>query len=142
MPSRDDITKAWGDGLLASLKPTVKARFAAGRFLPNDDAGAVFAVPNEPHRLQCEPLKGEVEAVLAKRFGRPIKIRLVVDPGSEGPGERDSFRDPPASTSAPDDDSSSFSAEDFDALEDAPAQVASPEERLKQAFPGAEEVNP
>jgi DNA polymerase-3 subunit gamma/tau len=133
MPSRDDLTKAWGDGVLASLKPTVKARFAAGRFLANDDKGAVFAVPNAPHLSQCEPLRGEVEAALSRRFGRPVTMRLVVDSGEAGaaPFARDDADQDPDPGSV-----------DFDALEDAPSAVASPEERLKQAFPGAEEVTP
>src|SRR5262249_19087465 len=85
MPSRDDLTKARGDGLLAALKPTIKARFAAGRFVANDEQGAVFALPNQAHVKQCEPLKAEVEAALATRFGRPVPLRLVVDDGPAAP---------------------------------------------------------
>ena len=126
MPSRDDLTKAWGDGVLTSLRPPVKVRFAAGRFLPNDGDTAVFALPTEPHRQQCEPLRAEVEAALALRFGRAVAVLLVVDTGA-GPDPGQTDTDP--------------GTIDMDALEDAPAAVASPEERLKQAFPGAEEVN-
>jgi len=132
LPSRDELTKVWGDELLSSLKPRVKALYAAGRFLPNDGDAAVIALPNEPHRQQCEGLRGDVEAALAARFGRAVPVRLVVDkdpPGGAGPlGTR---------ASELEDDLGSI---DLDALEDAPSAVASPEERLKQAFPGAEEV--
>jgi hypothetical protein len=130
MPSRNDLTKAWGDGLLAELKPTIKARFAAGRFVANDEQGAVFALPNQAHVKQCEPLKDEVEAGLAARFGRSVPLRLVVDDGAGAPS--------PDAVPDADPDPVDF---DIHALEDAPAEVAStPEERLKQAFPGAEEV--
>jgi hypothetical protein len=92
----------------------------------------VIALPNEPHRQQCEGLRGDVESALAAHFGRAVPVRLVVDKDpADGPGA--------VGTRAPEpeDDLGSI---DLDALEDAPSAVASPEERLKQAFPGAEEV--
>jgi hypothetical protein len=104
----------------------VKARYAAGRFVAVDAGAARFALPTEPHRQQCERLRAEVEAAIAARFGVAVPLRLVVEREGERSGE------PPVSE--PDDI-------DLDGLQDAP-EVTSPEDRLRQAFPGAQEVEP
>jgi hypothetical protein len=132
LPSRDDIVKAWGDSILTGLKPGAKARFAAGRFVDLDDDAAVFALPNAAHRDQCEAHRGAVETALAAHFGRPIKVRLTVDTApSEGSGA--------SRQSGPDEE---ISRAQLEQLEDATAAVTSPEDRLREAFPGAEEVTP
>jgi DNA polymerase-3 subunit gamma/tau len=129
LPDRDELTKAWGDKVLGGLHPRVRSRFAAGRFLPNDGDTAVFALPGAAHRDQCVPLQGDVEAALASHFGRPVPLRLVAE---EAPAEREAR--------AADDDEADFSMAD---LRDAPVGLpATPAERVKSAFPGAEEVQP
>ncbi len=132
MPSRDELTKAWGDAVLGSLKPRAKALYSSGRFLSVDGEGAVFALPNAAHRQNCEPLRSSVEAALAAHFGADVPMRLVVD-GSADPGSTGS---PEPAPTPPDDDESYHPAD----LEDAPPALTSVEERLKQAFPGAREV--
>jgi DNA polymerase III subunit gamma/tau len=127
-PSRDDIVKAWGDGLLASLPARARARFRTGRFAQiRDDGVAVFAVPNEPHRRMSEECRRDVEDALERHFGVRIPIRLVVEAepaAAAGPAE------------APADE-----VVDLSELADAPvAPAARPEDRLLEAFPGAEEV--
>ncbi len=91
LPSRDELTIAWGDRVLTGLRPKVKMLFAAGRFLENRDDAAAFALPNATHVTRCEPLKADVEAALAAEFGRAVPLVLVVDGGSDVP-------EPPAST--------------------------------------------
>ncbi len=126
MPSRDELTKAWGDRILASLPGRSKARFGAGRFIAVDGGTAVFAVPNEHYLARCEEVRGEVEAALSAHFGVPVPLRLAV----EGP-ESLVAEVPP--------DPEPY---DLEAGAEAPAAVASsPVERLRQAFPGAEEVS-
>ncbi len=136
LPSRDDLTKAWGDAVLAGLRPGVKAYLAPGRFVAVDAVAAVFALPDQGLIARAQPVRGEAEAALAAHFGRPVPLRLVLDDGAS-PARRDAPAPEP-------DDPSAFdpSAFDLDQLEDAGAGLSSPEQRLLEAFPGAEEVVP
>ena len=124
LPTRDQLTLAWGDSVLASLPPRAKSRFAAGRFVGVEAGKALFALPNRIHQDRCEGVKAEVEAALAAHFGRPVPLRLVVEGGE------------PVSDLAAEEPS------DLGELREAPPPVASPEDRLLRAFPGAEEVSP
>ena len=130
LPSREELVKAWGDTVLGKLKPRAKALFSAGRFTSVQDGRAIYAFPNKVHRDQCELKRAEVEEVLAAHFGRPIPLKLIVEDASAAPA--------PVATGAgptPEDD---IVPED---LEEAPAgTVLTPEQRLREAFPGAEEV--
>ncbi|HVF33673.1 MAG TPA: hypothetical protein VM933_11610, partial [Acidimicrobiales bacterium] len=128
LPTRDHLTKAWGDEVLGRLRGRTRALYASGRFLAVEDGRAVFALPDPAHRDQCRPLQADVEAALAAHFGRPVPLRLVADGGPVGGRAADLVDDDPGS---------------MDDLRDAPAQVASsPADRVKSAFPGAEEVQP
>jgi DNA polymerase III subunit gamma/tau len=166
VPSRDELVQVWGDGLLASLPNRARARFRVGRFTDVDSTTAVFALPNETHRSYCDEVRVDVETALAARFGTAVPIRLVVDDEAddEAPGARSarSPRDPQgnsggtptpeAVTVAPDDGTGATPGHDGDGSPDLldPAVLAAetelagagltPEERLKQAFPGAQEV--
>lgn len=131
MPTRDELTLAWGDSILAGLKGRAKALFAVGRFVAIDNGRAVFALPNPAHRDQCLPVQRDVEAALAAHFGRPVPLTLTAD--------ADAAAAPPAPSRAPSyaDDESTITADD---LEDASGLPDSPADRVKLAFPGAEEV--
>jgi DNA polymerase-3 subunit gamma/tau len=126
LPSRDAITKAWGDTVLGALPPRARSRLAGGRFLAVDDGAAVYALPNQIHAQRCEEVRPEAEAALAAHFGSPVPLRLVVD---TAPSPAAQVPSPP-----PEEDV------ELDDLRDAAPAVTSPEERVKQAFPGAEEV--
>ncbi|HUJ65566.1 MAG TPA: hypothetical protein VLX59_08525, partial [Acidimicrobiales bacterium] len=132
LPSRDELTLAWGDQILPSLRPAVKVYVASGRFLSVGDT-AVYAVPDKGLLGRAQTGRAEVEAALSAHFGRPIPLELVLDEGGRPtPVE--------AASSAIDidaDDPADYRLAD---LEDAPAGVTSPEQRLLEAFPGAEEV--
>ncbi|HET7489866.1 MAG TPA: DNA polymerase III subunit gamma/tau [Acidimicrobiales bacterium] len=134
LPTRDALTKAWGDTVLRGLSLKAKARFGAGRFAAVEDGAAVFAVPNAHVRGRCEEVRAEVEEALAAHFGARVPLRLVVD-GPAGGGPAQPAVDPAADDAGIDLD---------DVVEGEPPgqppAVTSPEERLKQAFPGAEEV--
>jgi hypothetical protein len=123
---------AWGDGVLRSLSGRGKAYLGSGRFVSVDSEGAVFAVPDKHLLARGQDVKGEAEVALAARFGRPVPLRLVLDPGAtpvQGP-EPGLQADVPAPEEY-----------DLSELKDAPAAVTSPEQRLLEAFPGAEEVS-
>jgi hypothetical protein len=118
------LTKAWGDTVLKQLSGRARARFSAGRFTAVEDGKATFALPNDVHRGRCEEIRPEAEAALAAHFGAPVPLRLVVDaPLTAAPA------------AVPDDD-----VVDLDDLRAAPAEAASPVARVKEAFPGAEEI--
>ena len=153
--------QVWGDGLLAQLPNRARARFRVGRFIDVDANAAVFALPNETHRSYCEEVRPEVEAALGARFGTAVPIRLVVDDETDDvSGVSRSSGEPPvprqivvgataaARTTAAGPGAEPVIAEEPDLLD--PAVLAAetepagagltPEERLKQAFPGAQEV--
>jgi DNA polymerase-3 subunit gamma/tau len=79
LPTRDELTLAWGDTLLDGMRPKIRALFAAGRFTTVEDGAAHFALPNATHRKRCESFRDDVENVLAAHFGRPVPMVLVVD---------------------------------------------------------------
>ena len=123
LPSREELTVAWGDVLLTALPPKAKPRWAGGRWTAVEDGAAVYALPNDVHRQRCEEFRADVESVLAAHFGRPVPVRLVVE------GQA-----PPAAEAPPEE------PEDVDVAEltDAPAAVTSgPDQLISQAFPGA-----
>jgi DNA polymerase-3 subunit gamma/tau len=125
-PSRDDLTAAWADEILPKLSQRARARFRVGRWVSADGGVAVFALPNEPHRKMSDEVRGDVEETVSAHFGVRVPIKLVVDEGEhEAPAT--------VAPQGPDEHV------DLGELEDAPA-VTSPEDRLKEAFPGAEEV--
>ena len=135
IPSYDELVGAWSDGLLEQMSRKGRARFAAGRFTAVDDGTAFMGLPNEPHRKRCEDLRGELEAVLAARFGATVPVRLVVDDGSAD--RASSTRSTPEQRKPQADDEV-----DLAALVDADAAEGSAVERLTKAFPGAALVDP
>jgi DNA polymerase-3 subunit gamma/tau len=103
-PTRDELVEAWGDRVLSTLRPFARSIFAAGRFLANDEATAVMALPNEAHVDRARQYLGEVTTALEGFFGRPVGLRLVTEsdagsqrPSAEAPGARS---DPPSSASS------------------------------------------
>jgi len=126
LPTRDELTLAWGDRVLDQLSPKAKALYKPGRFTLVDGDAAEYALPNAVHVQRCERVRSDVEAALAAEFGRPVPLRLVVDEASSAP--------PPE----PVDEDVTIDVEE---LRDAtPAAVASPIDHVMQAFEGAEVV--
>ncbi|MDP9072886.1 MAG: hypothetical protein M3N98_01705, partial [Actinomycetota bacterium] len=109
------------------LSGKAKAYLGSGRFVSADPDGAIFAVPDRHLLSRALDVQAEAERALTSRFGRRVPLKLIVDPGPH-----------PVPGPLPDED---FSSEDLDHLEDAGPAVTSPEQRLLDAFPGAEEVS-
>jgi DNA polymerase-3 subunit gamma/tau len=125
LPTRDELTLAWGDRVLDQLSPKAKALYKPGRFVEVDGSAAVYDLPNKVHVGRCERVQSDVEAALAAEFGRPVPLRLVVDETPNTP--------PPEVVEE--------EQIDVDELRDAtPAAVASPMDHVMQAFEGAEVV--
>jgi DNA polymerase-3 subunit gamma/tau len=164
-PSRDELVQAWGDHVIGRLRPKAKALFQAGRFVGVEDDRAVFGLPNEIHRTRCEEVRGEIESALSDYFGRPVALVLVVDAGvaggSESPVITSTAAGPPPSVDQPapeptqgpteldrgaqqeegSDDLEDISAFDESELGEVAQVDNSAESRVRQAFPGAEEVS-
>ncbi|HET6793129.1 MAG TPA: hypothetical protein VFH45_01730, partial [Acidimicrobiales bacterium] len=127
-PSRDELVKAWGDTLLASLKGRARSLYRAGHFVTIDETGtAVFAVPNEPHRQFAEDCRREVEQAISAHFGVRVPLRLVVE------------ADPVQADGGAEAEDEMI---DITELAEAAPGPATPEDRLREAFPGATEVEP
>jgi DNA polymerase-3 subunit gamma/tau len=123
LPTRDELTLAWGDQVLAKLSPRAKSRFRVGRFVAGEEGAATFALPNSIHRDRCQEVRGEVEEALGAYFGRPVALRLITEEQA------------PAPAVAPPPDEESI---DLDDLQDAPAsELRSPVDHVIQAFEGA-----
>lgn len=138
LPSREELTIAWGDSILPKLRPGVKVYVSAGRFIDVDRGAAVYALPDKGLLTRAEPLVAEIQAAIAAHFGRPVPIRLILEPatGAASGGARQSAAESPESEV----DLSDIG--DVRELRDAPATAGvSPEQRLLEAFPGAEEVS-
>ncbi len=129
LPSREELTLAWADHILVGLRPIAKGLFGAGRFAAVDDQAAVFAVPTGAMRGKCEARRADVEAALAAHFGRPIPLRVIVDPSTAA--QLADGGAPGASLVEP---------VDLDDLEDAPPERNRGLDRLTEAFPGSEVV--
>ncbi len=137
VPTRDELVLAWGDDLLDRMSRKGRARFAAGRFTAVEDGAAVMALPNEPHRKRCEDLRGELESVLAARFGTAVPVRLVVDDGSVPP---DPVEQQATAAKAP--EPQAEEEVDLSDLVDADAAEGSAVDAVTRAFPGATLVDP
>lgn len=131
LPTRDELTMAWGDGVLRGLSAKAKAYLGSGRFVSVDADGAVYAVPNQQWLARSMDVRAEAEAALAARYGRPVPIRLVVE----------SALAPSAPLAEADNPQEVLDRDELDHLQDADSAVISPEQRLMDAFPGAEEVS-
>ncbi|HEY2812633.1 MAG TPA: DNA polymerase III subunit gamma/tau [Acidimicrobiales bacterium] len=132
-PTRDELTLAWGDTLLAKVPRAAKPRYAGGRFVAVDERGAVFALPNAAHKSRCEEHRPGVEQVLTEHFGRPVPLVLVVEDATTSPSPA------PVPASAPSDEPVEELI-DVHELEDAPPDTRTDVDRIAAAFPGAELV--
>ncbi len=135
-PTRDELVEAWGNKLLESLPQRARSRYRVGRFLSVEEGQAVFALPNVVHKDRCEEVRNEVEAVLRSHFKIRVPLKLVVQ-ADDAPAPVDSPSAPTQAAAADNDDEHH---EIDDTVDGEPMKLASPEERLLQAFPGAEEM--
>jgi hypothetical protein len=145
-PTRDELVAAWGDHILVSLRPKVRAIFQAGRFVGGGAGGARFALPNEAHLVHAEPLRQEVAEALARHFGGTVALELVVDEGSGGIDQgarelgRAGARALASASLALEEDPAEHVVDEEAAPVEPLEGISLAEDRLRRAFPGAEEV--
>jgi DNA polymerase-3 subunit gamma/tau len=139
LPSRDDLTLAWGDVLLGKIPRAAKARYSTGRFVEVGANGAVFAVPNAAHKAKCEEFRGAVEEVLTEHFGRPVPLVLTVDEGAPAPVPASAPKvEAPKERKPKIDEPEDVLDIDIADLDDAPPDNRTSLDQLAEAFPGAE----
>ena len=138
-PSRDELTMAWGDHIMAALPQAARARFGGGHWVRVDDDAAVFGFPNQHYLARADAVKSDVESALQQHFGRPVPVRVVVDEGVPDPGAPHLSIAPPPSADVrdPADDEPIDPTE----LTDAPEGATSGLDRIAAVFPGAELVD-
>lgn len=139
--------------MLGRLPQKAKARLGVGRFVGVEDDVALLALPNPIHCGRAEEVKADAERELSEHFGRPVRLRLVVD-GADGPpasvplatspaSATTTTSPPSATTRGPGATVLSPPEENFDLreLRDAPTpSLASPVDHVMRAFEGAELV--
>jgi hypothetical protein len=129
LPGRDELTLQWTDQILPKLKGLPKAIYAPGRFVDSENGNAVYALPSTTPLAKGEQYRAEVEAALARHFGRPVPLKLIADKP-----EVDRSR-PAISDTGPHEEELYDPAE----LVDAPPENArTGMDKLVEAFPGAE----
>jgi DNA polymerase III subunit gamma/tau len=129
LPGRDELTLQWADQILPKLKGLPKAIYAPGRFIDSEHGSAVYALPSTTPLAKGEQYRAEVEAALARHFGRPVPLKLIADKP-----EVDRSRPAPS-------EATPYEEEVYDPAElvDAPPENArTGMDKLVEAFPGAE----
>jgi DNA polymerase-3 subunit gamma/tau len=148
----------WSTDLLPALRGMARAQFATVRVLGERDGTLAIGVSKEATRDKCAKHLAEVEQAIAAVLGERVKVTLVVtgdaEVDSSGGLQRPALRpEPPvahgrASGSGPDDGSVDHPGiDDIDDIGDIaelddvpPDQVATPENLLKEFFPGSSVV--
>jgi DNA polymerase-3 subunit gamma/tau len=164
MPTRDDLVTAWADSILPTLKPRARAIYNVGRWTAMADGVAVFALPNAAHVEHAAPLREDIAGALSRHFQVRIRLELVTDtdggvanalsteaPEEDGPPASSVRAAPAGSGSAAKVAKVAVEDDEVDEVEEGDiavgGAVAGPhdsaswaEHRLREAFPGAEEV--
>jgi len=132
-PAPGDLAALWEDQVVPGLKGITKALFKMGRVVGTDDGTLSLGLENTPALNRCQEKKDEAEAALAAAAGRPVRLELVVV-GEAASGPRPERRPEPADDPG--------EAIDPAELVDAPAQQLTGVDRVTEAFPGAQIVEP
>ena len=137
-PTRDELTKAWGDTVLPGLANGIRSIYRQGRWTAVDDGVATFVLPNEVYRDRARDRKADVERALGSHFGSHLTVRLDVerDGGAPSPGSTAGPGSPEARVEVEEE----VSVQEFAQLEPAPDAPSSAEARLLEVFPGSEEI--
>jgi DNA polymerase-3 subunit gamma/tau len=147
-PDRDAFVLAWGDAVLTNLRPRTRMLYNVGHFVSADGDTGVFALPNAFHVQMAEPHREEVASALSAALGTPVAIQLIVE--ERGAARSEASPDRRAASSSESSDVASPAADVSESLDDVGDPVDETDvsatgakwatDRLRAAFPGAEEV--
>ncbi len=150
-PTRDDLVEAWADRILPGLRPRIRAIYQVGRWVAFSEGAAVFALPNAAHVQHAAALEADVAEAINSHFGTRVRLELVTDadtgpPASPAPGTQERagpVRSQPHDRGEPPElEEALVDAADPASVVSEPHDTASwAEHRLREAFPGAEEVS-
>ncbi len=142
LPGLAELEAAWSGELASRIRPKLKAFLGTGHFVGSSGRSARFALPNEAHRQRCEEFVPEVESVVSEYFGRRVPITLVVDDGGSPAARppRDHVEDATGHGERAEDLVQEMDSFDEDELGEVVDMDNSAEVRVRQVFPGAEEV--
>ncbi len=130
LPTRDQLTKAWGDQVLGSLHRRAQVYMASGRFTQVDNGTAVFALPDAGLVSRAQEFVGDAERALEAHFGARVALKLTIDKGAGAPQPVEETPAAPAEER--------YDLDDLEGLTDAgPAASVPAEQRILDAFPGA-----
>ncbi len=160
IPSLTDLTQQWESQILPGLRPKARAIYQAARLVAYETDTLTAGLPNEAHLRHAEPLRGDIEAALRAHLDRPITLVLVVShpgvaPLLEGSIQQPtsvrttarhelnetstSLSEPPPEILDEDEVGTPLTKEQDAALSS--STIAWAEDRLRAAFPGAEEIS-
>ena len=136
-----DVQRAWNEVVVPNLRGMAKALFKQGTLLGVDGSTVTVGVPNRTHLTRCEPKVTEIETSLATALGRPVTVALVVggDDGEDTDQGPDSTVPAQTSGEGPDDPTEGV---DLTSLVDAPDIGRTGVDRVTEAFPGAQVLEP
>ena len=129
LPSRDELTMAWGDSVLDKLSRPAKLYMANGRFVEGSGGAAIFALPDAGLLSRAHTYLNEAESALGSHFGQRVPLQLVLDKGAAAA--------PEPSGPPPGEDDSYYLDELAEVADTPPLPVVPVEERILQAFPGS-----
>ena len=140
----DTVPELWATTVRNTVKPMARALYSGGNFLEHDGTRWYFSVQNPAHAERCERHRAEVEAALSRALGATVVLTITATDSTRSPsdahpqpGAGDEQRGGSGTAVAPDDE-----IPDPDELVDVPPHdIASPVDRLAQAFPGAELIS-
>lgn len=128
------------ESVIPTLSGMPKSLFSNGHFAPGDDDGRVRFVLDAPERVlpRAEAARGDVEAALSARLGRPVTLMLASAEGATPvTAEPQTTPAPAVAEVAPDDDREEDHI-DVSELENATDVSTSGVDKVIQAFPGAQ----
>jgi hypothetical protein len=135
LPTRDELTKAWGDTVLGKLTRQAQVYLGGGRFTEVSEGAAVFALSDRGMLDRAVNFVAEAETALAAHFGQRVPLRLVLDRGA-GPQGRGSVAAPVPVAPAPPEDT--YDLDDISEMTSGPEVPVVPvEQRILEAFPGS-----
>ena len=79
LPTRDEVTVAWGNEIFGALSPPLKRRFSIARFLESQDNAVRLAMPAAAVASITAEQHQEIEAKLAEHFGYRVAVLLAED---------------------------------------------------------------
>jgi len=132
----DDLATLWTERVVPDeLKKMTKALYKRSEVLGVEGDTITLGLENSAHVQRCEEKQAEAEEVVSRVAGRPIRLALVVG-GEIGGGSAP--RGGPGPTPRPADEETIDPTD----LVDAPAQQVTGVDRVTEAFPGAQIVDP